>query len=353
MSVLFQSFSLWLVSLVFVSSLIVTLSSSAWFTQQLENISDIFDLSPSLLGLLGALGANIPNYAASIVSILHGQLTIGLGIIIGSNIYNVTIILSISTFALPSLHGIVFKKKEAEDTRTVALYTLAVLLTIFIALWISTFSSGIKTQAQVPLLAVVFLVIINLITLGIFSMLALHALHRIPHAEYTPPEDPVPSTTKKDGRIQRNILVIGKLLLSLLIAMGSVIIMVNSGEAFAAKVHMSQVILGLVVLAVATSLPNTVVAFSLARTHRATVCVEEIFSSNSINATLGISLPLLFRHYVLHDSWLFYIDAPLMIILTFLAFLCVLKRRISQPVAIGLFCAYFLWVGAHLLFHTT
>ncbi len=56
------------------------------------------------------------------------------------------------------------------------------------------------------------------------------------------------------------------------------IVMVQTGQAFAADIHLSQAILGLVVLAVATSLPNTVVAFTLARSVRASACVEEVLS---------------------------------------------------------------------------
>jgi len=85
--------SLSLLLLCFVVSLLVAVGASAWFTRRLETISDLFDLSPGLLSLLGALGANIPNYVASFVAAASGQLVVGLGIIIGSNIYNIAIIL--------------------------------------------------------------------------------------------------------------------------------------------------------------------------------------------------------------------------------------------------------------------
>src|SRR5437764_14539357 len=99
--------------LLFAMSLLITLAASAWFTRTLEVISDMFDLSASLLSLLGALGANIPNYAASIAAIVGDQFAIGLGIIIGSNVYNIAIILAISTFATPSKQGIRLTHKEA------------------------------------------------------------------------------------------------------------------------------------------------------------------------------------------------------------------------------------------------
>src|SRR5437763_4895018 len=98
--------SLSLLILFFVISLLVAVGASAWFTRRLEIISDLFDLSPGLLSLLGALGANVPNYVASLVAAVSGQLVVGLGIIVGSNIYNIAIILGISTFAAKAPRGI-------------------------------------------------------------------------------------------------------------------------------------------------------------------------------------------------------------------------------------------------------
>ena len=104
-----------IVSLLFAASLVLTMGASAWFTRRLEAVCDALNLPPSLLSLLGALGANIPNYVASIVAIAGGHLDVGLGIIIGSNIYNVAIILSIATFATPKHHGILLTFKEEQD----------------------------------------------------------------------------------------------------------------------------------------------------------------------------------------------------------------------------------------------
>jgi len=113
---------------------------------------------------------------------------------------------------------------------------------------------------------------------------------------------------------------------------------------------MPAVLAGLLVLAVATSLPNTVVAFMFARANRETACVEEIFSSNSINATLGIAVPLLFFwHDTLHDMLLLVLDAPLMVGLTLAALLCVIARRINRVMGGVLLLVYVLWVVVHVL----
>src|SRR6266849_125282 len=73
---------------IFLVSLMIVMGAGAWFTRRLEALCDRLDLSAGMLSILGALGANIPNYVSSIVAIASGQQNIGLGIIIGSNIYN-------------------------------------------------------------------------------------------------------------------------------------------------------------------------------------------------------------------------------------------------------------------------
>ena len=76
-------------------------------------------------------------------------------------------------------------------------------------------------------------------------------------------------------------LLIAEVLFALVIALGGVIVMVQSGEQLTADMHMPAVLAGLLVLAVATSLPNTVVAVILCVLAGWLPVSQEIFSSNS------------------------------------------------------------------------
>ena len=125
--------------------------------------------------------------------------------------------------------------------------------------------------------------------------------------------------------------------------------MVQSGQTLTNLLHMPPVLAGLLVLAVATSLPNLVVAFLLARANQESACVEEVFSSNSINATLGIALPLLFWHATLSNSLLLLLDTPLMVALTLAALLCIRWQRISRFTGMLLLLTYGIWVMVHVV----
>ena len=137
MSVLLSPTSPFLLVLaLFLVSLLIVLSAAAWFTRRLEALCDRLDLSAGMLSILSALGANIPNYVASIVAIANGQQDVGLGIIIGSNIYNLAIILGISALAAPGSHGIHLRLKEKHDVLIIAYYAFAITLTTLVAIWL-------------------------------------------------------------------------------------------------------------------------------------------------------------------------------------------------------------------------
>jgi len=365
--------SLSLLLLCFVVSLLVAVGASAWFTRRLETISDLFDLSPGLLSLLGALGANIPNYVASFVAAASGQLVVGLGIIIGSNIYNIAIILGISTFASKARQGIALTRKAALDVRVVAALTLAIMLTTLLAVGLLSWRA-IGAELHLSILVTVVLLVTNLLSLGLFGALAFHALQHVHdvrplpeipgrrQAPYTqshrlrtsPTSTPAPTFSVYEAgsppsgkRWSAAIRSIGEVVFALVLALGGVIVMVQTGQALAVDIRLPPTILGLVVLAVATSLPNTVVAITLARTDRASACVEEVLSSNSINAALGIALPLLLWQNIHPDPKLLFPDALLMVALTLIALICALRQRVSRLTGFLLVLVYVSWVVVH------
>ncbi len=111
--------------LLFLVSLIIVMVTSAWFTRRLEALCEMFGLSIGMLSLLSAIGANIPNYVASAVAIMSGHVDVGIGIIVGSSVYNIAIILGICTLASPAATGIALNAQESQDARGIAWYALA------------------------------------------------------------------------------------------------------------------------------------------------------------------------------------------------------------------------------------
>lgn len=344
---LLNALSLFPVALVlFLISLLIVMVSAVWFTRRLEALCELLGLSIGMLSLLSAIGANIPNYAASLVEIIGGHTDVGIGIIIGSSIYNVAIILGLCTLASREAPGITLSAQEARDARSIAWYTLAIMLSILVVIaLLSATKMGAENRLAPPMH--LLLLLANMIVLGILSALIVHILRR------SHPAPSSPLAMHSHGHLDSSPFVrvfrlSGEVILALTLALMGVVVMVQSGQTVSLDIHLPQAFIGLVVLAVATSLPNTVVAVSLARTGEAAASVEEVFSSNSVNIALGVALPLLFWQGVIYDRSLLLLDMPLAIVLTLGMLRGVFRGRMSRPFGVVLLCIYIAWVIAHL-----
>jgi cation:H+ antiporter len=332
--------------LLFVGSLAVVMVSAAWFTRRLEALCELFGLSIGILSLLGALGANIPNYAASVVALVAGHTGEGISIIVGSSIYNIAVILGLCTLASREAAGITLSTQEAQDARGVAWFTLPILLSITAVLaLLPTTAPLVKSWKTGP--AHVLLLLASMAVLALFSAFLVHLLRR------SHPAPTSPLATHSPQHVSRSpwhaMRLCGEVMLALVIALLGVVVLVQSGQTVSVAVHLPQVFTGLVVLAVATSLPNTVVAVSLARTHEAAASVEEILSSNSINVALGMAFPLLLWQGALFDRSILFLDMPLTILLSLVMLAGVIRGRMNRLLGLALLCVYVVWVGVHLL----
>src|SRR5437016_6179255 len=163
--------------LLFLISLIIVMVTAAWFTRRLEALCELFGLSIGILSLLSAIGANIPNYAASTDAIITGHTGVGIGIIVGSGIYNIAIILGLCTLASHKASGITLNAQEAQDARGIAWYTLAIILGIVAVIALLPATTVIVGTWQASP-ARLLLLLANVIVLGIFSALIVHILRR-------------------------------------------------------------------------------------------------------------------------------------------------------------------------------
>jgi len=327
----------------FLVSLMIVIATSARFTRKLEDVCETFNLSIGMLSLISALGANIPNYVSSILAILAGHDDVGIGIIVGSNIYNIAIILGLCTFFTTERAGMTLAVREKRDVYVIACYALVIMLLSCTVIFVLP-SEPLVSTLGMPVLFHVLLPITSILALSIFGALLVHILRRSHgrggtslHEHHHP-----------DRSTAWSILRLGcEVIFTLAIALGGVLVMVQSGQALTTDLRMPSVLAGLLVLAVATSLPNTVVAISLVRTGEAAACIEEICSSGSINIVLGIVLPLLFWQGMLADRFLLLLDMPFLVVLAAGVVFLVWKGRISRGTGALLLGIYVAWVLVH------
>jgi cation:H+ antiporter len=337
-------------TVVFVGALGITLFGAAKYTRLLERLAEHEHFSLELLGFLGALGANIPNYVAALAAFFGRHGLLGIGIIVGSNVYNVAVILALATLATPGRKGIVLSELAARQVRHLA-WLVAFMGVALLALVLYGDSLMPGHQEGQALL--------NLLIVGLFALVVRDALRPNPRVEterasemthqLAPEDQHAVMVTAADELPPLPFRTILLAMLALGLTLLGVIVMVQAAEVSAAQLHLPSLILSLVVLAVATSLPNTVVAYQLARSEGGSTSVEEILSSNAINLTLGVSIPLLVLPMRVHPGLLTELDLPLLAALGLCVVAFVYTRRIPRWAGIGLFAVYAAWIALHLL----
>src|SRR5919197_6246765 len=82
--------------LLFLGSLAVTLIAAAFFARRLDRVGLHLGLPETLLGLLTALAADAPETSAAIAALVKGAHDVGLGVILGSNVFNLAAMVGFS-----------------------------------------------------------------------------------------------------------------------------------------------------------------------------------------------------------------------------------------------------------------
>ncbi|HVA90896.1 MAG TPA: hypothetical protein VNL71_13755, partial [Chloroflexota bacterium] len=79
----------------FAASLAAVLVASDHLVRAVEAAGDHFDWPPGLVGLIAAAGADGPEVTAAIISLIKGEHDVSLGVILGSNLFNLAALLGL------------------------------------------------------------------------------------------------------------------------------------------------------------------------------------------------------------------------------------------------------------------
>ncbi len=104
---------------------VVSLAMSWLLVSRLERVGERFGLSEGLLGLVAALAADTPEITASVTAISRNQRTIGAGVVIGSNVFNLAALLGLGAVVAG---GIGLHRKVVALGGAVALWTAIICL---------------------------------------------------------------------------------------------------------------------------------------------------------------------------------------------------------------------------------
>jgi cation:H+ antiporter len=266
--------------LAFVVGAVVSLGTSWVVVSRLERVGERLGLSEALLGVLAALAADAPEITASVTALLHHQATVGAGVVLGSNVFNLA--------ALLGLGAVVARRIRLH--RKVVIFSGAVAMLVSAACFLSV---GGTLPAGAGLVAVLFVLVPYVFLLGahqkILGRLGLPRTWTIWMTTAIVEEESEleEAIHPRRGTAADAAMAVGGLVVVILASVA----MERGAASLGAHFDVPDIVLGGLILAAVTSLPNAVSAIYLARRGRGAATLSTALNSNSLNVTVGLLLP--------------------------------------------------------------
>lgn len=274
-----------LLGLIFAAGVVVSLGSSWVLVVRLERVGARLGLSEALLGMLAALAADAPEITAAVTALIEHDPHIGAGVVIGSNVFNLAALLGLAAVVAGR---IALHRRVIELGGAVALWTSAGCLLVVVGV----------LPPLAGLLAVLVVMVPYLAILGIGPERIerpLAALRLVPDswtswlAEAVSEEEQeleVAIHPSRGGPRDGALAV-----LAVLVVVAASIAMERTASELGTRHAIPGIVVGGLVLAAVTSLPNAVAAVYLATRGRGAAVLSTALNSNALNVLAGLLLP--------------------------------------------------------------
>lgn len=293
-------------------SLIIVIKSADIFVDNLVEIGATLGISQIILGVTAsAIGTSLPEFGSALIASLSGSVELGVGTVIGSNIWNIAGILGISA----TVAGLIRTNKDGLTRDWLMMLSTSLILIFFM------FFGNINWTASVVM-----------ITAYCFYLWVLIKAQK-KHSEGNNSKSKIElenddSLIEKDSSLTANIQpetakrsIKKKNIIFVVIGLSGLILgcrlLVYSGVELARIAGVPEMIMGLFTLAIGTSIPELVVTLSSAMKGLHDLSIGTVLGSNTFNVIIGIGIPALLLTVPVEPLSLFF-DAPVMIIVTIL-----------------------------------
>jgi cation:H+ antiporter len=265
----------------FVVGAVVSLATSWVLVSRLERVGERLGLTEALLGMAAALAADAPEITASVTALIHHQQTVGAGVVLGSNVFNLAALLGLGAVVSG---GIVLHRKVVVLGGAVAVVvSLICLLAV----------AGIASPEVGLFLALAVLVPY----VGLLS-----TRRRLLSGLGLPPRWVAWLTSAVvEEEVELEVAIHPRRGTSTdtFVALGALVTVVVASVAMeqgavSLGLHyygVADFVVGALVLAAVTSLPNAVAAVFLARGGRGAAALSTALNSNTINVVAGLLVP--------------------------------------------------------------
>ena len=321
--------SAWLAVILLLVSVTATLMAAGLFARRLDRLGHRLGIAEPLVGLLTALAADAPELSSGATAIARGHREVGVGVLVGSNMFNLASMIGLSAILAGSVRL---------DRSAVVREGAVAMLAIGVA-------SGVLAGALPSWLGLLVTVVAGVPYLRWLARPGGDARARPQPRTWRRGVAAMPRAASATAQIVR--LFVLELPALVIIVLGSVG-MVTSAVSLADRLGVSQQVVGLVVLAILTSLPNAYTAIRLGLAGRASALVSETLNSNTINLLGGIVVPSVLVSLSAADSGSRF-DVAALVGLTAVTLVMIGRRDGAGRVAgVGIVAGYMAYIAVRL-----
>lgn len=298
-------------------SLIIVVKSADVFVDNLVEIGSSLGISEIILGVTAsAIGTSLPEFGSALIASLSGSVDIGVGTVIGSNIWNIAGILGISA----AVSGVIKTNKDGLTRDWLMTLITGVILLVFMLF------GDIHWSASIVMIA----------AYGFYFYLLLKSQKKHNHNSTTEYEETDQQDKKSISKKSIALVAVG--LIGLIIGCR---ILVFSGVELAEIAGIPAMIMGLFTLAIGTSIPELVVTLSSAMKGLYDLSIGTVLGSNTFNILIGIGIPALIMQVPVEPLSLSF-DAPVMLFVTVLLMVLIKagKMKLNRTAGIILVATY-------------
>lgn len=232
-----------------------------YFVEGASGIARLLRVPPILIGLtIVAFGTSSPEATVSIIAALEGSAGVAVGNVVGSNIFNITLVVGAAAFLYPLRVQSDSIKREIPFT----LLASVVLLILISDVALQGFGGNMITRAD------------GLIFLLFFSIFMYYVIDNGLKSR----KEGVDNSAPMNIRWGKNIFIT-------LIGLAAIIVggqfVVDNGTKIAYSLGMSETLVGLTIIAIGTSLPELVTSITAALKKQSEIAIGNIIGSNIFN----------------------------------------------------------------------
>ena len=248
--------------IIFIVAMAALIYGADFVIEESEKIALHYNISSFVIGAtVVALGTSLPEMAASIVASIHHKSDLAVSNVIGSNIFNIALVLGVAFLIARKLTP---KRDMFADDSAWALFPIMVFLVVGYDGTISRFEG-----------------VVYVAMMGAYLMFLFNNASFVLAEEVDEDLAKEPFDWKKTGVL---------LLIGFVLVVGGANFAVDSASQIARSFGVSEWIIGLLLVAMGTSLPELAVSIQAAKKGNADMIIGNIIGSNVANFTMVIGL---------------------------------------------------------------